>query len=205
MLYLFYIQSTTRERRIHIKQYYYYQYYLLNSPQDYIDLYNEIQSYVKNEYEESFDFGEGEMFMEQLHGSEDGYYEMDLDGLKPYLYDCLSNNYYIYDDQHDYFKCDLDYWMQNLPKNNKYPEHKSFYAKRYKNHLKQLTIETSMSAGWFDYEWDEFYTHSTGIGYLKRYYAPRRAKYLRKLGNKKVRQYRKGLSNGGNYRKVFDF
>lgn len=79
--------------------------------------------------------------------------------------------------------------------------------KRYKNKLKRMWQYTK---NWYpspaypiDKNGEYADTEEETVTY-KRQYSPRRSKYLRKLSNKKVRR-KKGISNRGGYRKVFDY
>lgn len=188
-----------------------YAYYDLKTKRDYEDLYEEIKAWSLLE-QDVFDFGEGEMRIEGWYGSEDQYYKMDLEDLEEYFYieECKNKSLsesYNYDGNDEDFSCESlikDHWENNpLP-----PLHKSHYKRKEKEHLFYLQRVSWIHATWSEYGWD--YRYGDGVvkrnysGYLKRCYAPKLKKYLRKISNRKVRKYTKGIKNGSTYKKVFD-
>lgn len=80
---------------------------------------------------------------------------------------------------------------------------------KYKNHLKKLYInvgecypspvvyEDKLLAG-------RYYIENPKP-YYKRYYRDQRSKYLKRQSNKRVRRYKGELSNGNDYRRIYDF
>lgn len=67
---------------------------------------------------------------------------------------------------------------------------------KYKKHLKNLAEITCRY-----YPCPAIYSNS----YYKRLYRGKRSKYLKRQSNKKIRKYKRCLSDGNMYRKVFDF
>lgn len=181
-----------------------YDYYPLKSLRDYKNLYDEINAWVELENEE-FDFGEGLMRIEGWYGSEDAYYEMDLESLETHFF----NPYYVskwdVDRNHEYW--DMDHMNSDSRFFIDKKLHKSHYKKREQKHLDYLFKVNFWSAGWSNWGRDAVTGRSEKRepGYYKKYYAPPRAKYLRKVSNKQVRRYKKGIKNGAMYRRIFDY
>ena len=75
--------------------------------------------------------------------------------------------------------------------------------KKYQNKLKNMFIRGHWFNPAYPVNKEGSYDPENPVRY-KRDYSPRRAKFLRKLSNKKVRKT-KGVSNRGNYRKIFDY
>ena len=121
---------------------------------------------------EAFDFGEGEMRIEGLLGSEDAYYEM-----------CLPE------------ECGSDTYVYKKPKpksNNKTRLNRHKRKRICKNKLDKLE-----NVQWWAVS--DVGTHKY------RCYLSGRRKVARKVSDRKVRKYKKGISNGGNYRKIHDY
>lgn len=136
---------------------------------------DEIRAYRDLE-SEVFDFGEGEMRIEGWYGSEDAYYEMCLPEESGW------DEYYY---EHFYHK------YKPKPK-LKYKASRYCKKQKYKQRLEKLC-----HIRWWAVT--DMNTHK------RRCYMSGRRKYARKQSNKKVRNYKSGISNGGNYRKVYDF
>lgn len=136
---------------------------------------DEIRAYRDLE-SESFDFGEGLMDMRDAKYSEDAYYEM-----------CLPEECGF--DEYDY---EYNYHKDKPKPKFKYKTNRYYEKQKYKQRLEKLS-----HIRWWAVA--DMGTHKN------RCYMSNRRKYARKQSNKKVRKYNKGISNGGNYRKIYDF
>ena len=143
----------------------------LKTKQDYINQLKEIEAYRRLDGQD-FDFGTGVIKNEMLQGSEDAYYEMDIQLLEEII----------------------KYWDYETYKNKKKKNKLNRYSNKMidKKKLKMLKkINGSLVS---DYK-----------GYLTRNYRGKRSKFLKQVGNKKVRKYNSKLSSGGADRKIFDY
>lgn len=133
----------------------------------------EIESYRELEGE-VFDFGTGQMRMEGLLGSEDAYYEMDLQ-------------------EHSEIRKQSEFdTLQDTAKEPAHKENKMWQRKA----IDQEKMRKLQERTW-EFVWDRG-------SHLQRSYYSRRRKVLLRVSNKKVRKYRGDLVNGSHYKRVYD-
>lgn len=135
-----------------------------------VNAYRELES-------ETFDFGTGEMRMEGLLGSEDAYYEMDLQELEERRQE----------KEQEYYNRPLTI-ENNIKRVNKLYKRKEIDQKKLRD-LSKITF-------WFVEDKGD---------YCKKHYYSRARKVLRNLSNKRVRSYKGEISNGSHYKKIYDF
>lgn len=129
---------------------------------------------------EVFDFGQGDMKIESLLGSEDAYYEMAIQNR-------LSRNRNSEDN------CDFQVDSEDSSKENNCNKNNIRCRKaKEKRHLKYLHEVNCLATR----EKDGYYT--------RRYRRPRVARIYKRLSNKKVRQF-ENIPNGGSYKKIYDY
>lgn len=149
----------------------------LKTKQDYINALDELNTYYKLEAE-SFDFGSGLIENDMSYGSERAYYKKDIE----YLENIIDN---------------WDYSTTMNNRNNrksmKKRPHKSYYLYKEKKHLKRLKRVSFMLV-------------SNQGEWKKRFYRGKYSPHLKKVSNKKVRNYKGSLPPKGNtHRKIYDF
>ena len=108
----------------------------------------------------------------------------------------------------DFYEEDNVINYKNRSKQNR--RNKRERDKKYKNHLKYLYEVNSnkyRSPVWYideifvgQYSWIK-----TPKPYYKRLYRGKRSKYLKRQSNKAIRRYKKGLSDGWNCHRLYDF
>lgn len=154
-----------------------------------IEAYRTLQS-------EDFDFGTGLIKNESIE-SEDAYYKMDQQNIEYFLghYDYLNkdhlNNNYLSDRDN----LDIKINKRSINLHNK---------KKYKRKLKRMADNYSGKYYYVILEKENIF----GQPYLMinhSRYAPGYKKYVRKCSNKKVRQYKKGISKGCGFKKIYDY
>lgn len=168
----------------------------LITKEDYIDALNEILAYRALDGED-FDFGNGLITNEMSLGSEDAYYEMDIWTLESLL-ECWDCSY-----------CRA----RNVEDKKKKHKHKPNRHKLNSKH-KNKTIKNSKRNDYYPVYWkasgviDKYgdYDETNSKGHYKRYYRGSRSKFLKKLSNKKIRNYRGYVENKGNkHKRLYDF
>lgn len=128
---------------------------------------------------ETFDFGEGPMKIEGLFGSEYAYYKLSLA-------DC--ENDYV---NHDEIECIDEYKFIDSTKSlSRIRHHNKVKAKNKLNRFDKLGFWWTLGYG--------------REGYKVRNYRDKRSSYYKRYSNKRARKTH-NLSNGGQYKKVFDF
>jgi hypothetical protein len=137
----------------------------------------EIEAYRALE-SETFDFGEGEMRNDGEYnlGSEDAYYEMEIQNIKDAL-------------------LDLEYEHPNKQETKNNNRLNRYHRKKVgKRKLKKLT----------NYNWWSAY-YDEDAGYYKRCYLSGRKGFAKRCSNKKVRKELKFPLRGSGYKKCFDY
>lgn len=151
----------------------------LKTENDYINLLNEINAYRELDGQD-FDFGSGTITNEMSYGSEDAYYEMDIQSLE----DTIEH---------------WDYDRPVKPKPYKNRENKYYRNRKYKDKLWKMT-----ELNWMPI-WKKERRYEEGL-YPKRYYRSKISSYLKKQSNKKIRRYKGGFPSKGNCcHKVYDY
>jgi hypothetical protein len=146
----------------------------------------EIEAYRKLE-SEKFDFGEGEIRIEGIYGSEDAYYELSLQEM------CDDNN-----DDNNYNDI-----IENKRKIHKIKTNK--YERKLNEKLKLEKLYNEINHN-YNYFINIVHTKE-GKSYYKRYYLSYNGltKFFKHMSNKKVRKCRCLSGKGSNYKKVFDY
>ncbi len=128
---------------------------------------------LENEY---FDFGEGDMKMTGVYGSEDAYYEMDIEN---YIDQVESRA--------------VEYKPKTKIRKRTHP----YYRKK----IDQRKMRKLRDEIWWGVRKK---VSDNGDVYYKRDYVSSRRKWIRKRANKKVRKTN-NVGNHGNYRRVYEF
>lgn len=154
---------------------FYYDKSELKTLNDYILQLKEIEAYRELDGQD-FDFGEGLIINEMSLGSEDAYYEMDIQMLEDKIM------HYDYEDE-----------CNKVKSNNKYKLHRRDYKQKEKKRLEFLSKVS----------WIGVMERS---GYLQRCYRGKRSAHLKKQSNRKIRYYKGDISSKGRMcHKLFDF
>jgi len=136
---------------------------------------DEVRAYKELEGE-VFDFGEGKMKMEWWYGSEDAYYEM-----------CLPEK-----SGYDVYNCEYSYHK---------PKQKQKYKKRLNQYEKKgidkIKLDQLSNTVWWAVQ--------DNGEYKNRNYLSNKRKVAKKTTNKKIRQYKGKINNGGSYKKIYDY
>lgn len=142
---------------------------------------------------EDFDFGTGLIKYKGIYGSEDAYYEMDQQDVEDVLEDLnwMQNNYYL--SEQDDLEVKTNKRNINLHNKRKYKKKLKCMADNYNGRYYYVILEKENIFG----QSYLLMNHSR--------YGPGCKKRVRKNSNKKIRQYKKGISNSGGYRKVYDY
>lgn len=85
--------------------------------------------------------------------------------------------------------------------------YKYYRKKKYKRRLERLADASGYyPCGAYRVGCDGYWVeHPEDTCYVKRCYRGRRSKYLKQVGNRRVRRYKGYIPNNGGYKKVFDF
>jgi len=143
-----------------------------------------------------FDFGEGLIYPSDIMGSEDAYYEMDLQ-------EAEEDDLYI----KEYLNC-LKGQIKERP--NKYLRKRKHKKAQFKK-IDVYTIKRCFMSE-YDYVYGYSktypyifaYTNDKGIFYIKRFYKAKRIKFLKAYANRRVRHTMIQYGKGRTYCKEFD-
>ena len=142
----------------------------------------EVKAYRQLE-NETFNFGEGDMKMSRMYGSEDVYYKMDIQNYEDYL-----NQKQYYEDyivpQMEFMECDI----ANKQRLNGYDRKKITKQKVLELHqcnYKDITCDNE--------------TH------IKRIYLGSKTSYFKRVSNKRVSNYKGNIPKGNWYRRLFNY
>ncbi len=154
---------------------FYYDKSELKTLNDHIFQLKEIEAYRELDGQD-FDFGNGLIINKMSLGSEDAYYEMDIQVLE----DKIAN--WEYKNRH------------NKPRNNsKYKLHRRVYEQKEKKRLEFLSKVSRMNV-------------MERSGCLQRCYRGKRSAHLKKKSNRRIRYYKGDISSKGRMcHKLFDF
>lgn len=144
--------------------------------EDYINLLNEINAYRELDGQD-FDFGTGLIINEMSFGSEDAYYEMDLQAIEEII---------------EYWGCEFDIpKRKNIVKRDRqYRRYVKQKEKKRIKHLSEISWMNVINRG----DWQQ------------RCYRGKRSKHLKSQSHRRVRKYKDKISSKGNMsNKIFDF
>lgn len=128
----------------------------------------------------TFDFGEGNMKIEGWYGSEDAYYEMDIQNhYENQLDDYISNN----------FTSEEDINFNRLSWRNN-------------QHYKMMIDKSKLDRL---YDIGSWWTVADRGKYKIRHYVSARAKHYKKISNKSIRKYKGVIPKGNQYRKLYEY